>query len=224
MRCASRGRQVSVATPAAGLAFTLSPLPPLRLGRLELPRQEVAVAVVKGDPAAAAELLARIDRATQRVAADTIRLQIEARRRGRRPCRSTARRSRQRIGLKAHGYGERRYGENATPGQPGKRRGPRRLPGEPGAARRSPAVEGDRFPSRHCVAGGVAPAKSPRSAPVPVRHFDHQRPPGQGIDQGAGGAAVGGVEVGVPFVEEIDPVVGVGDDLPQHLELALAGE
>lgn len=60
------GRQVSVATPAAGLAFTLSPLPPLRLGRLELPRQEVAVAVVKGEPAAAAELLARIDRATQR--------------------------------------------------------------------------------------------------------------------------------------------------------------
>lgn len=50
----------------AGLRFDFSPIAPLRLGSLALPRMEVAITVIAGDEAPAAALLADVDRATQR--------------------------------------------------------------------------------------------------------------------------------------------------------------
>ena len=63
----------------------------------------------------------------------------------------------------------------------------------------------------------------PFSNPVPVRNLDHPGAPGKLLDQRVGGGAVVGIEIGVPFVEQIDRRVGVADDLPQRAQLPLAG-
>jgi len=58
--------RVTVSIDGVSLIFSLTPAPPLRLGLLELARQTVEIAVGAGSEAAVAELLAKIDRATQR--------------------------------------------------------------------------------------------------------------------------------------------------------------
>lgn len=50
----------------AGLRFEFTPVAPLTIGSLSLPRIELAIAVTAGDEAAAEELLTAVDRATQR--------------------------------------------------------------------------------------------------------------------------------------------------------------
>ena len=71
---------------------------------------------------------------------------------------------------------------------------------------------------RRCFA---APVKRLGCA-IAVRNFNDPRPGGQRIDQRVGFCLVGGVEIGVPFVEQIDPGIGIVDDLLERLELALA--
>lgn len=55
-----------VSTAGASIRFRLGSADPVALGVLRLPVLQVEVAVLHGDPEAARQLLARIDRATQR--------------------------------------------------------------------------------------------------------------------------------------------------------------
>ena len=56
-----------------------------------------------------------------------------------------------------------------------------------------------------------------------MRDFDHPGAPGKFLDQCVGGRAVIGVEVGVPFVEQIDRRRGVTDNFLKRAELPFAG-
>lgn len=55
-----------VAEDGVRLRFDYAVGPPRRIGSLELPSLLVTISVLEGDPDPAAELLARVDRATQR--------------------------------------------------------------------------------------------------------------------------------------------------------------
>jgi len=57
-----------------------------------------------------------------------------------------------------------------------------------------------------------------------VRDFDRPRAPGERVDQRVGLGLVCRVEIGVPFVEQIDPRVGRVDDFLERFELPLAVE
>src|SRR5215470_7816579 len=60
------------------------------------------------------------------------------------------------------------------------------------------------------------------SPPVAVRNLHHARALRQLVDQALGGGAVLLVEIGVPFVEQIDRRVGELDDLLERPQLPLA--
>jgi hypothetical protein len=46
---------------------------------------------------------------------------------------------------------------------------------------------------------------------------------GEHIDQRVGFDLVGGIEIGIPFVEQIDPGIGIPDDFLERFELTFAG-
>ena len=56
-----------------------------------------------------------------------------------------------------------------------------------------------------------------------MRNLDHAGAAGELLDQRVGGGAIVRIEIGVPFIEQIDRRIGVGDDLLQRTKLALAG-
>ena len=58
---------------------------------------------------------------------------------------------------------------------------------------------------------------------VTMRDFDHARARGQVLDQGVGGGAVLGIEIGVPFIQQIDRRIGAFDDLLERAQLLFAG-
>src|SRR4051812_19256698 len=65
-------------------------------------------------------------------------------------------------------------------------------------------------------------SRSP-SNPVPVRNFDHPGALRKLLDERVGCRAIVRVEIGVPFVEQIDRRAGVADDLLERPQLPLAG-
>src|SRR5262249_44382893 len=69
--------------------------------------------------------------------------------------------------------------------------------------------------------------KSPQDAmapspAIPVGNLDNASALGELLHQRVGHRAVGRVEIGVPFVEEIDRGISIPDDLLQRSQLALA--
>src|SRR5947209_14977535 len=68
----------------------------------------------------------------------------------------------------------------------------------------------------------VSMVRSPSNA-IPMRNLDHPRAPGKLFDQRVGGGAIVRIEVGIPFVEQVDRRVGVPNDFLKRAELPLAG-
>ena len=60
------------------------------------------------------------------------------------------------------------------------------------------------------------------SPAIPVGNLDNASALGELLHQRVGHRPVGRVEIGVPFVEEIDRRISIPDDLLQRSQLALA--
>src|SRR5262245_51153247 len=63
----------------------------------------------------------------------------------------------------------------------------------------------------------------PLSDAVAMRNLDDAGAQRELLDQRIGRRAVAWIQVGVPFVEQIDRRVGIGHDFPQRAQLPLAG-
>jgi hypothetical protein len=117
------------------------------------------------------------------------------------------------------------HGEDAHDGRDAEadERMPHRL-SEPCGSAFDQQGRGDRFAWAAICAVKVSAGRRKRSSsPVAVGDLDHTRALRQLIDQLLGGSAILLVEIGVPFVEQVDRGIGILDDFLERAQLPLAG-
>src|SRR5215203_6133774 len=88
-----------------------------------------------------------------------------------------------------------------------------------GSGKPDTASPAEKAPS---AARRVNMTRSP-SNPVPMRNLDHAGALRKLFDQRVGGGAVIRIEIGIPFVEQIDRRLGMAHDLVEGAQLPLAG-